>query len=385
MDYPVIISPSLIFKNSQGRKVKQLLCFPIVYLFSLKSILLKTNRKHLFTALITLGFAGNSWAEACYPDTGQPYTFTADFGNFNITDSSKDQAGTVFNNAWSWNLGSKFYATCYCPSGQTYHYNYYTTATALPFGHTDGSETFYKINDYLEVASQVWIGGKAQAYFNVPLDNVQIVVASGGNDACHKPGTIQWGDGGKGKLSFYIRKAFIGTSLISNVEVFKLYINTVSGQAVEPATSRVIVNATISVPQSCTLNLGEIVTVDFGDIVAGKFKNLGQKPDGFTPKTIQAPVTCNGSVNSMANLTVRFQATPDPAYGDAIQSDNPDVGVVVADTSGIVITPNSGLIPFQLSNSQATVSFQTYPVSTTGKMPTEGRFTALAYIRVDFA
>ena len=58
---------------------------------------------------------------------------------------------------------------------------------------------------------------------------------------------------------------------------------------------------------------------------------------------------------------------------------------MITDTNGRTVEPNTGLIPFSLENSQATVSFKAYPVSTTGKPPTEGKFTSLAYIRVDFA
>ncbi|STW66284.1 fimbrial protein BcfD [Klebsiella michiganensis] len=63
-----------------------------------------------------------------------------------------------------------------------------------------------------------------------------------------------------------------------------------------------------------------------------------------------------------------------------------DVGVQITDSSGKVIEPNSGLIPFQLDdNLQATVTFHAAPISTTGNTPAEGTFSATAYIRVDFA
>lgn len=58
---------------------------------------------------------------------------------------------------------------------------------------------------------------------------------------------------------------------------------------------------------------------------------------------------------------------------------------MITDLVDRIVVPNTGLIPFSLENGQARVSFKAYPVSTTGKAPAEGKFTALAYIRIDFA
>ncbi|PLL41761.1 fimbrial protein, partial [Klebsiella michiganensis] len=92
----------------------------------------------------------------------------------------------------------------------------------------------------------------------------------------------------------------------------------------------------ISVPQTCSVNAGQVVTVDFGTFMSGEFKNKGQMPSGYTPKTISVPIKCNG-IEANANLTVRFQADASADEPAAIKTSNSDVGVQITDDSGKVI------------------------------------------------
>lgn len=136
--------------------------------------------------------------------------------------------------------------------------------------------------------------------------------------------------------------------------------------------SSVFISGQVIVPQTCSVNAGQIVTVDFGSFMSGEFKNKGQMPAGYTPKTITVPIKCNG-MDANASLTLRFQAEASADEPAAIKTSNSDVGVQITDDSGKVIEPNSGLIPFQLDdNLQATVTFHAAPISTTGNAPAEG-------------
>lgn len=182
------------------------------------------------------------------------------------------------------------------------------------------------------------------------------------------------------------KKSFVGSSIISPVVVASTYWTLGDGGQVahgtQPATD-IYVSGTVNVPQSCTINDGAIVTVDFGQLYSGEFKTKGTSTS--IDKTVTVPIKCN-NIDAGANLTLRFQAEPSADYSDAIKSTNPDVGIVVKDDNGNVITPNSGLIPFTIDDSlRADVTFHLEPVSTTGKAPAEGQFRAQAYIRVDFA
>ncbi len=148
---------------------------------------------------------------------------------------------------------------------------------------------------------------------------------------------------------------------------------------------RIYVDVNITVPQTCTLNAGQIVNVDFGNISSAAFKTAGAKPEGVNPITRDITVNCDNITSSTA-MEMRLQA--DKVSGNAVVSDNNDVGFVVADSNGNALTPNnlSSVISFMLnSTSGANVTIRIYPVSVTGNKPSEGTVTSQAYLRIDFA
>ena len=187
------------------------------------------------------------------------------------------------------------------------------------------------------------------------------------------------------RVTFRIDRKFVGTVSLPHIKLFDLWYTVGSDFVQGSPVATAYIDGQISVPQTCSVNAGQIVTVDFGSFMSGEFKNKGQMPTGYTPKTISVPIKCNG-IEANANLTVRFQAEASADEPAAIKTSNDDVGVQITDNSGKVIEPNSGLLPFQLDdNLQATVTFHAAPISTTGNAPAEGTFSATAYIRVDFA
>ncbi|EMM5895949.1 fimbrial protein [Klebsiella michiganensis] len=346
----------------------------------------------LFTRLLLIfgitlaGWSSVAWGYTgwCTPVNGtQNYAYN--FGTKNITDASQNIAGQTYPDAFSWSLGTTYGATCDCdPNDTTFSQpTYFTTVVNLPLGHNDGTSQFYKVNDYLEVSSKVLINGAVNTYISVPFEN-ESNESMQTCSAFHSV-TRPWGTGSKGKLSLYIAKPFVGTTTISSVKIFDLYgsVNTNSYGGSPIAT--VSISGQVIVPQTCSVNAGQIVTVDFGSFMSGEFKNKGQMPTGYMPKTITVPIKCNG-MDANASLTLRFQAEASADEPAAIKTSNDDVGVQITDDSGKVIEPNSGLIPFQLDdNLQATVTFHAAPISTTGNAPAEGTFSSTAYIRVDFA
>lgn len=329
-----------------------------------------------FLATCTLkGYAATGW---CTVAGGSTEQFKYDFGTMNISDTSKNQPGTVFPDAYSWDLGSAYYSICSCEG--TFPRMYFHTETGLALGHNDGSEQYYSVNDYLEVATSVYIAGNRAAYVNTPWENE----SNEQNQTHDCTSSYTTSTGSKGKLSLYIKKAFVGTVSI-NTKIVDIYGSSVSGSFGGSPLASVYLTGQVIVPQTCSVNAGQIVTVDFGSFMSGEFKNKGQMPAGYTPKTITVPIKCNG-MDANASLTLRFQAEASADEPAAIKTSNDDVGVQITDDSGKVIEPNSGLLPFQLDdNLQATVTFHAAPISTTGNAPAEGTFSATAYIRVDFA
>lgn len=335
--------------------------------------------KLFFTTCLAL-WSVYGWAGECHTANYSPYVYNASFGTINVTNSANNRAGYTIPNAYTWNLGGDYYPICSC-SG-TYTAVYYTTKTNLAIGHYGGIQ-FYKVNDYLEVATDVYVGGNVMSYINTPLNKVSNYSPSA--TACNNP--TNFNTGSKGHLTLYITKPFISNSSFS-VTVFSLYGTTNPGDALGPyPMTEVHLSGSVVVPQNCTINAGQVITVDFGTMLSSSFKTAGEKPTGMTDKTFNVPIKC-ANVDGAANLALRVAATPASGNANAIASNNADVGVVVTSEQGNVLTPNnkSSVVPFNVDSSgNASVTLKAYPISTTGKQPKEGLFTALATLVIDFA
>ncbi len=147
--------------------------------------------------------------------------------------------------------------------------------------------------------------------------------------------------------------------------------------------TRIYANLNITVPQSCVLNAGQVITIDFGPVSSAAFQSAGMPAQGVSPVTRNVSVQCD-NIQAGAALTMRLQANK--TSGNAIVSNNSDVGFTVMDTAGKTLIPNNlgSVIPFLLSGNRANVGIRVQPVSITGKQPKEGPVTSEAYLRVDF-
>lgn len=194
-----------------------------------------------------------------------------------------------------------------------------------------------------------------------------------------------WRTGGKGKISLRIDRAFIGFSTF-NKEILEVYANTFKNGVSSKPLTVLYISGSIVVPQTCELDAGQTITMDFGDIAASAFPQAGagNKPAHVNPQTHNIAIQCK-NIDAQALLSLRVEA--EKTSGNAIVSDNPDLGFVVADGRHNPLTPNTidSKIKFQLDDGgAATVPVSAWPVSVTGNKPAEGKFTSEGYLRVDF-
>ncbi|ELE9248130.1 fimbrial protein [Enterobacter kobei] len=183
-----------------------------------------------------------------------------------------------------------------------------------------------------------------------------------------------------------VNRAFSGPRVINFPNIFRYYIGDVPSDAATLQMISLVGN--ITVPETCTINAGQTIQVDFGNIGAGLFETAGQKPSGYTPVTTTAPVTCNDAA-AARNVKVSLAATAAPGMSSAIRTSNPDVGIVVQDINDRTVRPNVDTLPLRLTSTgggrnEGTVTMKAFPVSTTGKKPSIGNFTATAAITVTF-
>lgn len=321
-----------------------------------------------------LARADSKTPNVCYPTNGSAPTFMFDM-SATLTDAQNKAGNTALINKTGQNWIN---VTCNCTGGVSKAPNTYQSfLSSQPVIESNGPWQYVYINEYLLGAASTYDDGTHDTIY-LPVDYFKInnsgLVCNGTN--------VQ---NSRFLLNLKIVKPFVGVVNVSNPQAYTAYLGDTNTYPFNTPIYYIGYSGTITAPQSCTLDAGQIVTIDFGNIWSAKFNTKGQKPSGVNPVTKQISVKCSEGIEAMADLTLRIQATPDANYPDAISSDNPDVGVMITDLVDRTVAPNTGLIPFSLENGQARVSFKAYPVSTTGKAPAEGKFTALAYIRIDFA
>lgn len=337
-------------------------------------------KQYCLLALLPL-LVGKVWAYTytCEPKSGSPTVLSGDFGTVSISDPTQNAAGQSFDAAASWNTGKKIPVRCDTPNASSGRR--FTATSPLPVSANDGTRTWYRVNEYLDTAIKINAGGMRY----VPFKNVY---TANGNDSS---GNTQMNAGSSGTIDLKIVRPFVGTTSFNNIHIADVFLSHKSGVYSPNPIAQLYLNGVVSVPQNCTINAGTVISVNLGSVYASDFTAPGQMPDHYTPKSFRVPVQCNYGA-SLANLTLRVDGTPSADNPQALQSDNPDVGVIVTTDSGTVLAPNdvNSALPLQLNqmdddNYSTTVILEAYPVNTTGKPPAEGTFTTLALLRVDFA
>ena len=316
-----------------------------------------------------------AWAVVCYNSNGSasdvPFDLSNEFtSENNHTGSTIDlnKTGTV-----------SVYATC--PKkvfGTNYTIRSYTTS--YPITSTEGEFQYLKLNDYLDGAMRITDGGK-----NREIYPPQLNVHMGKNSSVSQGKSFEVLDK---DLLFRLKvtRSFINMVVIPKSVIFNVYVKTEESDPESTVVYTISYSGVINVPQSCEINAGTTVEFDFGSIGASEFSKAGagNKPEGVSAQQKTLAIKCS---NTEANAYLSMRIETEKAEGNALVSDNEDLGFVVADESSNPLVPNnsSSKIPFRLDdNGEARVGIRAWPVSITGNRPKEGRFTSRGYLRIDY-
>lgn len=340
------------------------------------------SAKNLCLLALLMLLTGRAWAYTytCEPKSGTPTHIGGDFGTVNISDATQNTVGQTFDAAASWKTGQKIPVKCDTPNKGSGRY--FSTSSPLPISSNDGTRTWFRVNEYLDTAIKIEVGRLRY----IPFTNIYTAI---GNDA---NGAAQMTAGNSGTIDLKIVRPFVGTTSFDNIHIADVFLRHKGATIQSPnPIAEVYLNGVVVVPQNCTVNAGTIISIDLGTVYASDFKAPGEKPANYTPKSFSFPIQCNYGA-SLANLTLRVDGTASADNSNALQSDNPDVGVIVTDGGGTILAPDNlnSSLPLQLNqidsdNYSTTVTLEAYPVNTTGKPPAEGTFTTLALLRIDFA
>ncbi|WON76480.1 fimbrial protein [Serratia sp. UGAL515B_01] len=332
----------------------------------------------MFGAVLMLGIGQASAAQGWCRAVQGTYIYNVNYTK-TFLEPSDNQAGKVSKRDKPWNLGQRYSVICDC-TGMNNIINYapvwYKAVVngLSPDVYRDGLQ-YYRLNENLEVASEVWIGGGAQKYLPVPFDNVNNL----NKKAICESGRIDndFYAGSRGYLSLYIRHPFVGHVDIPDTKLFDLYGTRVSGSYGSEPMSSVFIHGSVTVPQSCTVNAGQVINIDFGDIDSSLLRRKGQA--GATEKRVEAKIRCNNISNGV-KIQLSFKGTNDRNDYSALETSNRDIGIRVKDFNHLTVTPNRDRLPviFDYPNQTGISTFFLAPINTSGRKPNAGRFDATA-------
>lgn len=339
-------------------------------------------------------FSGQALAAAdwgpCSPTNGTQ-TFSA-IMNKTVTNVEENAAGSVFPDFYVWDLGQSYPGTCECPPGEETTEVYYRTVSPLTIGHISGDQTFYVVNNNIQIAAEVFIGGDRADYVKVPFDNISNKRSN--RATCDVNNSSPGGGfdtGRMGRLTMYINYPFVGEMVIPQTTIVDVYGTRKPGFYGSTPLSEVNLSGTIIVPQGCELSSGSTLEIPFGEFKASDFKDRkGQIAKNATIFTKELQFKCT-NISDGVKIFLHLEGMPNANDSNAIDMGNPDIGAVIKGDNGKILVPNdmnanqelsvSGLVDDTHRTASTTIS--AYPISTTGKLPAAGEFEGIATMRVD--
>ncbi|GBU12238.1 hypothetical protein AwEntero_08390 [Enterobacterales bacterium] len=152
----------------------------------------------------------------------------------------------------------------------------------------------------------------------------------------------------------------------------------------------VYISGSVTVNQGCEIPAGYSIEIPLGEYNARDFKDKkGAKPDNVRviEKTLDFKCT---NISDGVKIALRIEGTPSPNNSDTIDLGNPDIAAVVTTEMDKILRPNSTdntemtVQPlYNETQRNASVKIKAYPISTTGKMPTSGKFEGVATLNVE--
>lgn len=281
----------------------------------------------LLLAMACLCLANISWATVCANSTGVAEDEHYDLSNvFNSTNNQPGQI-VVLPEKSGW-VG----VSAICPLGTLVNYTYRSYVTNFIVQETIDNYKYMQLNDYLLgamslVDSVMDIQFPPQNYIRMGTDpNVSQNLPFGVMDS---------------RLIFRLKviRPFINMVEIPRQVMFTVYVTSTPYDPLVTPVYTISFGGRVEVPQNCELNAGQIVEFDFGDIGASLFSAAGpgNRPAGVMPQTKSIAIKCT-NVAAQAYLTMRLEASA--VSGQAMVSDNQDLGFIVADQNDTPITPN---------------------------------------------
>ncbi|QLO36030.1 fimbrial protein [Klebsiella sp. RHBSTW-00484] len=327
-------------------------------------------------AISPQAMAATGW---CQNNSGAPFQDSFSFVQ-TFTNPSQNQTGMEFNRLYNWSTGGTYQAKCDCDttSGTVL---YKTTIPGLVATQTRSGLNFYRLNQYLEIASELYIAGNLNQYVPTPVQDKSNLYDN--PTACNSGGG-PFDTGSRGYISLYFTRPFVGQVTIPPTIILNVYGTRKAGSYSSIPMTQISMSGSVTVPQSCEINTGQPINVDFGDIAANNFKTVNQMPTGFTPHTVNMTIACT-NISAGVKVSLSFQGSADSHDNSALATTNSDIAVRIENITGVKIPMISGLLPVNMNytNQTGDTTMKIYPINTTGNLPAGGGFTATATIQAE--
>ena len=188
-----------------------------------------------------------------------------------------------------------------------------------------------------------------------------------------------------------ITKPFIGDSVIPPTLIAELYASKTNKDYGTIPISSVSIQGRVTITQDCEIKPGTVLDVPFGEFPSSAFKNRqGQMPEGATEQEINLSFDCN-NISDGIKVALRLEGATNADDPRAVDMGNPDIGVLVKDSSGKILVPNDANSTTLLDLSSldsathrnAAIRLLALPISTTGKAPKAGTFEGVTTIYLE--
>jgi len=305
--------------------------------------------------------------------------------NVNNQDITSNQIGATITDQFD--LAGSFAGRAYCSVPMTNQPVYFSgEATLTQSGMTAG---FLKLNDYMDVKIEIYIGGNQMQYFEVPFNAIS---NNANQNNCTPPNTIlgnEFASGAKGRVTFMITKPIINGVNLQGSEIAKLFGRLGPGAMGSTALSRITISSgVITVPDKCVVNQGTPVVVDFGPI-----PGTGSRLNGTSySKPVPIHVKCEGGSFAQGSLNIKLgiqQANPAFSDGKYLStsgvSDRSELGISLKDGQGHAVVPNTFYNVPGFTNNEGDWNLVAAPIAKSmNSVIPEGEFHASAAIVAEF-
>lgn len=331
-----------------------------------------------------LGMPGVAWSvvDGEIEPVGGTYDYMVNINNTNITNN---QPGSTYTDTFD--LAGMFQGRAYCSVPMVNQAVFYTAqATLTQQGMNPG---YLKLNDYMDVKIEIFIGGGVGGYEVVPFADLSNKAEQ---NYCNVPSTVltnQFASGAKGRVTFMITRPIINGVNLQGSEIAKLFGRLGSGPIGSTPLSRItIASGVITVPDKCVVNQGTPIVVDFGTI-----PGTGSMLNG-TNFSQQVPihVKCEGGSFSQGALNIKLGIQQaNPAFDDGKYlstqgtTDRSELGIALRDSQGNPVAPNTFYDVPGFTNNEGDWNLVAAPMakSATSVIP-EGEFHASATVVAEF-